>query len=241
MKVNKKIIILVDGEQGVLDKVESILKKERIRAIKKAVSGKEALAIMQTSEPDLIVLDVMLPDTDGVSLYNQIRQYTQAPVLFLTARASDPDKLKELGIGGDAFITKPYHPSEVAAWIKAHLCRQSITQEGAATASAVWDYGRLMINRDERRLVINGEDIHCTAKEFALLTFLCSHPNRIFSTPQLYENVWKSSYLSDDKTVVMHISKLRRKIEPDPKEPRIIVNIKGSGYKFVPPREIKKN
>ncbi|WP_028552472.1 response regulator transcription factor [Paenibacillus sp. UNC451MF] len=230
-------ILLVDDEQGILDILELLLQKEGYTRISKAMTGQEALHCVQNSDFDLIVLDVMLPDMDGFQLCSQIRWHTQVPVLFVTARSSDLDKLTGLGIGGDDYITKPFNPLEVVARIQAQLRRQGIYKALAAAEAepAVWDYGLLQIYKDEGRIIVNGTDIHATAKEFELLLFLCRRPNRVFTPSQLYEQVWQSVYLGDEKTVVMHISKLRRKIEQDPKQPRILVNLRGIGYKFVPP------
>jgi len=228
-------ILLVDDEQGILDIIELLLQKEGYHYIHKAMTGQDALRCVQTATYDLIVLDVMLPDMDGFQLCGQIRQYTKAPVLFVTARSSDLDKLTGLGIGGDDYITKPFNPLEVVARIQAQLRRQSIYKEMLNTEPSTLDYGFLQIFKDEGRVVIQNEDVHLTAKEFELLIFLCSRPNRIFTASQLQEHVWKTDYLGDDKTVVMHISKLRRKVEADPKQPKMIVNIRGIGYKFVPP------
>lgn len=229
-------ILLVDDEQGILDIFELLLRKEGFREIKTAITGEQALSVVKHLKLDLILLDVSLPDIDGFQLCSQIRLYTQIPILFVTARSSDLDKLTGLGIGGDDYITKPFNPLEVMARIHAQLRRQNIYKEPTSIESTtVWDYGSLIIYQDEGRILINGQGISHTAKEFELLIFLCSHPNRIYTTSQLYENVWGYSYIGDEKTVVMHISKLRKKIEANPKKPQIIVNLRGLGYKFVPP------
>ncbi|SHE68125.1 DNA-binding response regulator, OmpR family, contains REC and winged-helix (wHTH) domain [Seinonella peptonophila] len=232
---NEKIL-LVDDEQGILDIFNILLKKEGFKEIKTATSGEEALSIVKNSKLDLIILDVSLPDMDGFQLCSQIRLYTQIPILFVSARSSDLDKLTGFGIGGDDYITKPFHPLEVMARIHAQLRRQNIYKASSQTsATTIWDYGSLIVYPDEGRIIVNGEEIPHTAKEFELLTFFCKHPNRIFTTNQLYETVWGYSYVGDEKTVVMHISKLRKKIELNPKKPQIIVNLRGLGYKFIPP------
>jgi DNA-binding response OmpR family regulator len=235
--LRKEKILLVDDEQGILDIFILLLQKEGFQEIKTATSGDEALSIVKNYNLDLILLDVTLPDIDGFQLCSQIRLYTQIPILFVSARSSDLDKLTGLGIGGDDYITKPFNPLEVMARLNAQLRRQNIYKKDAQTKSTtIWDYGSLKIYQDEGRIVINGGEILHTAKEFELLTFLCKHPNRIFTTSQLYENVWGFSYIGDEKTVVMHISKLRKKIESNPKKPKIIVNLRGLGYKFMPPQ-----
>lgn len=240
MKGDKRLrtekILLVDDEQGILDILMLLLKKEGFQKIKTATTGEQALSIIKTTKLDLILLDVTLPDIDGFQLCSQIRLYTKVPILFVSARSSDIDKLTGLGIGGDDYITKPFNPLEVMARIHAQLRRQNIYKEHSQkNFHTVWDYGFLVIYQDEGRIVLNGEEIQHTAKEFELLTFFCKNPNRIFTANQLYENVWGFTYIGDEKTVVMHISKLRKKIEVNPKKPEIIVNLRGLGYKFLPP------
>ncbi|PUA39099.1 DNA-binding response regulator [Paenibacillus elgii] len=233
--MKQESILLVDDERGILDILEMLLNKEGFRYIHKAKTGQEAIKAVQSTQFDLIVLDVMLPDIDGFRLCGQIRAITQAPILFLTARSGDLDMLTGFGIGGDDYISKPFNPLEVIARIRAHLRRQEAYRQGVSSERTVWDYGVLRIDKDEGRIVVNGQDVHPTAKEFELLIFFCSHPNRIFTASQLYERVWQEDFLGDDKTVVMHISRLRRKMEADPKNPEIIVNMRGIGYKFIPP------
>lgn len=235
-RLRNEKILLVDDEQGILDILILLLKKEGFREIKTATTGEQALSIIKNTKLDLILLDITLPDIDGFQLCSQIRLFTMIPILFVSARSSDIDKLTGLGIGGDDYITKPFNPLEVIARIHAQLRRQNIYKEHSQKKfHTVWDYESLVVYQDEGRIVLNGEDIQHTAKEFELLTFLCQYPNRIFTTNQLYENVWGSSYIGDEKTVVMHISKLRKKIETNPKKPKIIVNLRGLGYKFIPP------
>lgn len=228
-------ILLVDDEQGILDIYEVLLRKEGYRQIEKAMNGKAALECVRSSEYDLIVLDVMLPDVEGFHLCNQIRQYTEIPILFVTARSSDLDKITGLGIGGDDYITKPFNPLELMARINAQLRRQRVYTTNRGVRPEVLSYEGLVVKKDEGQVFVRGEDIRFTAKEFELLIFFCEHPHRIFTVNQLYESVWNDASYGDEKTVVMHISKLRRKIEINYKKPEIIINLKGIGYKFIPP------
>ena len=217
--------------------LEIVLKKEGYRNISTALSAKETLTSIHNETFDIIVLDVMLPDQDGFELCREIRHYTNARILFLTARSSDLDKLTGLGIGGDDYITKPFNPLEVVAQINAHIRKRlklSISLQQENQANTIFEYDKFIIYQQEGRLVVNDETIPCTAKEFELLVFLCKHPYRIFTAEQLYQQVWDSSFLGDVKTVVIHISKLRKRIENDAKNPQYIVNIRGLGYKFIP-------
>ena len=179
----------------------------------------------------------MLPDVDGFELCRQIRKITSVPILFLTARTGDLDKLMGLGIGGDDYITKPFNPLEVAARIRAQLRRQHLNKSLNESQEEILDFGVFAVHKSAGQLTVNGTEQHCTAKEFELLVFLCEHPNRIYTAQQLYEQVWGSPLQGDEKTVVIHISKLRKKIEKDPSNPAILVHVRGLGYKFVPPRK----
>lgn len=230
-------ILLVDDEKGLLIMLEALLKKEGFERVVTATTGSEALHRIKASSFDLIVLDVMLPDTDGFALCQEIRRLTTVPIIFLTARSGDLDKLMGLGIGGDDYITKPFNPLEVVARIQTHLRRQSLYQPRIPHKSTIFDYGIFVVNKSSAQVMINGTDIHCPAKEFELLLFLCEHPKQVFTALQLYEQVWGKALLGDEKTVVIHLSRLRKKLEADPADPKLIVNLRGIGYKFIPPRK----
>jgi DNA-binding response OmpR family regulator len=230
-------ILIVDDEAGLAKMLTAMLHKEGFTNIREARTGHEAIKIVQASHVDIILLDVMLPDADGFDVCREFRQITQAPILFLTARSGDYDKLAGLAIGGDDYITKPFNPLEVVARIQANLRRQRIYQDRAglsARAKRV-SFHRITIDETQGLVEVDGNIISLTAKEFELIRFLSNHPYRVFTVQQLYENVWGPYYEGDDKTVVIHISRLRKKVELDAKQPEIIVNLRGIGYKFVPP------
>jgi len=230
-------ILLVDDEIGILTMLKTLLEKEGFTRIDTATTGKEAMRRVGTTSYDLIVLDVMLPDTDGFELCQQIRRHTSVPILFLTARSGNFDKLMGLGIGGDDYITKPFYPLEVVARIQAQLRRQLLSKSPTQPKSNILDFGWFVINKSAAQLTINGVDTPCPAKEFELLLFLCEHPNQVFTALQLYEQVWGKALLGDEKTVVIHISRLRKRLEADPSDPKIIVNLRNIGYKFILPRK----
>lgn len=235
--MNNDNLLLVDDEIGILSMLKSLLNKEGYTRVSTATSGNEALRLIGTAAFDLIVLDVMLPDISGFDLCREIRKVTSVPILFLSARSGDLDKLMGLGIGGDDYITKPFNPLELIARIKAQLRRQSLNRNSDINQMEILDFGLFAVHKSAGQLFVNGICEHCTAKEFELLVFLCEHPNRIFTAQQLYEAVWGPSLYGDEKTVVIHISKLRKKIEKNPSNPDIIVNIRGIGYKLIPPSE----
>lgn len=228
-------ILIVDDEPGIVKMLETILRKEGYTVIGSAATGQEALDHIARHHYDLIVLDVMLPDTDGFQLCRSIREHTPVPILFLTARSGDLDKLTGLGIGGDDYITKPFNPLEVAARIRVQFRRREQYQAAAAVSPEVYRFGSLVIDKKAAGLWVNGAEITCPAKEFELLVFMADHPNQIFTAGQLYERVWGYDSNGDEKTVAIHIMRLRKKIEQDAKQPALIVTFRGIGYKFVPP------
>lgn len=228
-------ILLVDDEPGIIQMLEKLLRKEGYTFINSAYSGKEVREKIVQTAYDLIVLDVMLPDADGFQLCQEIRQKTNAPILFLTARSSDLDMLTGFGIGGDDYITKPFNPLEVAARIHAQFRRQEQYQQIVEPTAEVYHFGSVTIDKKAAQLLINGKAITCPAKEFELLLFLAEHPKQVFTAGQLYEKVWGYDSLGDEKTVSIHIMRLRKKIEQDPKHPSLIVTLRGIGYKLMPP------
>ncbi|MEK4301480.1 response regulator transcription factor [Oceanobacillus sp. FSL W8-0428] len=227
-------ILLVDDEPGIIQMLEKLLRKEGYTFIHSAYSGKEVREKIAQSAYDLIVLDVMLPDTDGFQLCQEIRQKTNAPILFLTARSSDLDMLTGFGIGGDDYITKPFNPLEVAARIHAQFRRQEQYKQ-ITEPEEVYHFGTVCLDKKAAQLLIDGKAVACPAKEFELLLFLAEHPKQVFTAGQLYEIVWGYDSLGDEKTVSIHIMRLRKKIEKDPKNPSLIVTLRGIGYKLVPP------
>ena len=231
-------ILIVDDEEGLLVMLDSLLRKEGFTRITKAGSAADALMAARTTHFDLIVLDVMLPDRDGFSLCAELRQTVNAPILFLTARSSDLDKLQGLHLGGDDYVTKPFNPMEVIARIQAHLRRSAVYAANAPSPDPeeIYAYETFTVNRSSGQLIVNGMEMPCPAKELELLLYFCKHPNRVFTAGQLYEQVWGSMVQGDEKTVVIHISRLRKKLEADPAAPKLLVTLRGIGYKFVPPR-----
>ena len=231
--IKQQKLLLVDDEQGLLDMLNYLLEKEGFTHVQFANNAEEALRCANATVFDLIVLDVMLPDMNGFELCRRLRQLTNAPILFLTARTTDMDKIMGLTIGGDDYITKPFNPLEVVARIKAQLRRQEIAKNGNPGTSDIYDYGVFQLYKQQARLVVDGTEVACPAKEFELLSFLCEHPDQVFSNRYLYERIWGQESMGDESTVTVHIRRLRQKIEVDPQNPKLIVNIRGLGYKLV--------
>lgn len=225
---NKKIL-LVDDEVDILDMMEIVLKKEGFKNIIKATTGRQAVEEYRKSAPDIIVLDIMLPDFDGYEVCKQIREISIVPIIFLSAKNEEIDKLLSFALGGDDYITKPFSPKEVTYRIKAILKREQFYRE----QKAEWiEIGNIRISEERGCVEKNGKEIPLTAMEFKLLVFLAQNKGIVLSKSQIIENVWGIDFEGLDNTLMVHIRHLREKIEDNPTEPRYIHTIKKMGYKF---------
>lgn len=235
MKDDTKILI-VDDEVGILELLEITLRKEHFSHITTVSTKADALQALSEQDFDIILLDVMLPDGEGFSLCTEIRLHTTTPILFISARSSDFDKLTGLSVGGDDYITKPFNTLEVIARIRAILRRQR-DYEGRdlETEPNIFTYDTFTFSPEEALLTVEGNVVEVTAKEFELLHFFCKHPNNVFTVAQIYESVWGEEAFGVEKTVTIHIAKLRKKLNDHTGQPKIIVNLRGIGYKFIPP------
>jgi DNA-binding response OmpR family regulator len=225
-------ILIVDDEPNLVDLLHDYLSQEGYE-VATAVDGPTALAKVHTINPDLIILDVMLPGIDGVEVCRQIRRFSDAYILMLTARTEEIDKIIGLSVGADDYVTKPFSPREVVARVKA-LLRRPRTGSGDATAAAdstpPLRIGSLLIDEDAHIVTRAGSPVELTAREFALLVTLARHPGRVFTRALLLEQVWGDEYY-DDHVVDVHIANLRKKLEEDATHPRYIVTVRGVGYR----------
>ncbi|SMO45401.1 response regulator transcription factor [Melghirimyces algeriensis] len=226
-------LLLVDDEQDILDLLTKTLHSEGFKTVYTATSGMEAIRLCAKYQPDLIILDVMLPDLEGYEVCKKLREWTYAPIFFLTARTTDLDKLMGYNMGGDDYIEKPFNPLVIAAKIKAQLRRDQRMMQSSPDLSSVYAFEDFKLFEHTGQLFVNGEEISCTAKEFKLLTYLCKHPYQIFSMGQLYRQVWGEESFGYENTVTVHIGQIRKKIEPNPRKPKYIITLRGLGYKFV--------
>ena len=221
-------ILIVEDEESVLDPLELLLSKEGF-TIETARDGREALEKFAKTNPDLILLDLMLPEVSGTEVCRQIRAKSQVPIIMLTAKDTEVDKVVGLELGADDYVTKPYSKAELIARIRAVLRRQgdvSNPQEGVITA------GPVRIDVERHQVNINNELISLPLKEFELLEFLVRNSGRVLTRAQLIDRVWGSDYFGDTKTLDVHVKRLRAKIESDPANPVYIQTIRGLGYKF---------
>jgi two-component system response regulator RegX3 len=222
-------ILVVEDEESVLDPLELLLTKEGFSIIT-ARDGKEALEKFDQSSPDLILLDLMLPEISGTQVCRQIRSKSSVPIIMLTAKDTEVDKVVGLELGADDYIVKPYSKAELVARIKAVLRRQKTeTQSGDLGLISA---GPVSIDIDRHLVTINGSTISLPLKEFELLEFLARNKGRVLTRTQLIDRVWGSDYFGDTKTLDVHVKRLRAKIEKDPANPVYIQTIRGLGYKF---------
>lgn len=213
--------------------------KEGFQNIHRAATGIEAVQKAKQLNPDVIVLDIMLPDIDGYEVCRQIRAFTYAPILFLSAKADDVDKLLGLGMGGDDYITKPFSPKEVAFRIKAQFRRISYTKQLNSTkVQSLISFGDIEIDQTQGEVTKAGEMVSLTALEYQLLLFFVDHPNQILSKVTLTEKVWGNSFDGNDNALMVHIHHLRQKIETKPSKPTHILTQRGLGYKFNPENKV---
>lgn len=227
-----KKILLVDDDESIISLIDTVLHKEGYSRIYTAGSGKEAIKMVNETEPDLIVLDVMLPDFDGYEICRQIRDKSMVPIIFLSAKSDESDKLISYAMGGDEYITKPFSPKMLLAKISAMLKRQSYYDDKGANDNR-YVFGCFALDFEKKLLFKDGEEVFLTAKEYALLEFLIINRNITLSKDKLLSSVWDMDYQGYDNTVMVHIHNLREKIEDDPSDPKFIRTVKGRGYIFV--------
>jgi two-component system, OmpR family, response regulator ResD len=220
-------VLVVDDEAIVRDVLTRYLEQEGFR-VDVAEDGEVALELAARSRPDIVVLDLMLPKVDGLEVFRRLRDLGDVPVVMLTAKGEEVDRLVGLELGADDYVAKPFSPREVVARIRAVLRRG----ERALTDGALFVAGSLEIDRDRREVRREASPVHLTRKEYDLLELLASHPGRTFTRTELLERVWDFAWDGDSSTVTVHIRRLREKIEDDPSDPRHLVTVWGVGYRF---------
>jgi DNA-binding response OmpR family regulator len=223
-------VLVVDDDETILDLMRDFLEAEDF-TVETAKESQGALEIFARTTIDCILLDVMMPHLSGFELCRQLRETSDVPLLFLSARHTDTDKIRGLGLGGDDYIVKSATPAEVVARIKAVLRRTQIRAKAeAAPAPTQLDFGRLVINVTAHEVSVDGRVVSLAAREFAVLQLLAEHPRQVFTRDQLFEHYWGE--IGDRHTVAVHIARIREKIEPDPAHPCYITTVWGIGYRF---------
>ena len=226
MKAN---ILVVDDEPEIADLVEVYLKSEGFTVFK-CGTGADALQCVNRERLDLAILDVMLPDISGFTLCGEIRREHHFPVLMLTARTEDMDKITGLTIGADDYMTKPFNPLELVARVKTQLRRYTTYNVAAESRKQIHDFAGLYICRDNRKCSLYGRELALTPLEFDILWYLCEHKGTVVSSEVLFEAVWGEKYLDNNNTVMAHIARLREKMGEPSRKPRFIKTVWGVGY-----------
>lgn len=221
-------ILAVDDDLKILKILQHTLNKEGFK-VTTASSGEEALQIARQTFPDLVLLDIMMPGLDGFETFQRLKAIRDVPVIILSARSDEIDKVVGFRMGVDDYQTKPFSPTELALRVKAVLRR--ISEQKVKNENSL-NYGSLVLDYERRVVEINSQKVELTPKEFELLWLMASNPNRVFTKAHLLDKIWDSSFYGDDNTVTVHIRKLREKIEIEPSKPAYIKTVWGTGYKF---------
>lgn len=229
---NKKILI-VDDEKDITNLLEEVLHKDGFQKIIKVHTGLDAVNMCHKLQPDAIILDIMLPDIDGIDVCKHIREFSICPILFLSSKNDEVDKILGLASGGDDYVTKPFSPREVVFRIKAQLRRQKYERDEITLKKEILQAGALQIDTNCCRVYKNGIEVDLTAREYKLICYMAENANKIINKERLYEQVWGEYGIGYDNTIMVHIRHIREKIEDNPAKPQMIVTTKGLGYKFV--------
>ncbi|SHJ69448.1 response regulator transcription factor [Paramaledivibacter caminithermalis] len=222
-------ILVCDDDKEIVEAIEIYLKNEGYN-IFKANNGLEALKILDNSEVHLIIMDIMMPKMDGMKATNKIRKTKNIPVIMLSAKSEDMDKVMGLNIGADDYVTKPFNPLELIARVKSQL-RRYTTLGSYTQTTGVYKTGELIINDESKKVTVDGELVKLTPIEYKILKFLTENAGKVYSIEQIYENVWQEPAYNPENTVAVHIRRIREKIEINPKKPKYLKVVWGIGYK----------
>ena len=224
-------ILIVEDEETIADLERDYLELSGFE-VEVANDGETGLEKALTDQFDLVILDLMLPGVDGFEIFREVRQKKNTPIIMVSAKKDDIDKIRGLGLGADDYMTKPFSPSELVARVKAHLARYERLIGSNVQTNDIIEIRGLKIDTTARRVWVNGEEKAFTTKEFDLLTFLAGHPNHVYTKDELFSEIWDMESIGDIATVTVHIKKIREKIEYDTSKPQYIETIWGVGYRF---------
>ena len=224
-------ILIIEDEVAIADLEKDYLELSDFR-VETCYSGDEGLRVALEKDFDLIILDLMLPGMDGFEVCKKIREEKDIPILMVSAKKDDIDKIRGLGLGADDYMTKPFSPSELVARVKAHMARYDRLVGSQKPQNDIVEIRGIRIDKTARRVYINGEERNFTTKEFDLLTFLAENPNHVYTKEELFREIWDMDSIGDIATVTVHIKKIREKIETDTAKPQYIETIWGVGYRF---------
>lgn len=224
-------ILICDDDKEIVDAIEIYLKNEGYK-VYKAYDGEEAIRILKAEDIQLLIMDVMMPKLDGIHATLKIREYSSIPIIMLSAKTEDTDKILGLNVGADDYVSKPFNPLELIARVKSNLRRYTkLGNMSAPEESNVYRIGGLCMDDDTKEVMVDGEPVRLTPIEYSILLLLVKNPGRVYSIDQIYENIWNEAAIGADNTVAVHIRHIREKIEINPKEPKYLKVVWGVGYK----------
>ena len=224
-------ILICDDDREIVDAIEIYLNQEDYQILK-AYDGDEAITQVKSGNIDLLILDIMMPRVDGITAAMKIREFSTIPIIMLSAKSEDMDKIMGLNMGADDYLAKPFNPLELIARIKSQLRRYKKLGNGIENESSVYRAGELIINDTTKEITVDGENVKLTPIEYNILLLLVKNQGKVFSIEQIYENIWNEEAIGADNTVAVHIRHIREKIEINPREPRYLKVVWGVGYKI---------
>lgn len=224
-------ILVCDDDKEIVDAIEIYLMQEGYQ-IFKAYDGEQAIKVLKATDIHLLIIDVMMPKLDGIRATLKIREYSSIPIIIISAKSEDNDKILGLNIGADDYVTKPFNPLELVARVKSNLRRYTMLGNLNAQNNALFQVGGLCIDDEKKEVTVDGESVKLTPIEYNILLLLMKNCGRVFSISQIYESIWNEEAVGADNTVSVHIRHIREKIEINPKEPRYLKVVWGVGYKI---------
>ena len=224
-------ILVCDDEKEIVEAISIYLSQEGYQ-IFKAYDGEQAIEMLKKEDIQLLIIDIMMPKLDGIHAMIKIREFSAIPILVLSAKSEDVDKILGLNVGADDYITKPFNPLELIARVKSSLRRYTMLGSVAPVAETTYSIGSLSVDDEAKEVRVDGEVVKLTPIEYQILLLLMKNPGRVFSTQQIYENIWNEDAYGAENTVAVHIRHIREKIEINPKEPRYLKVVWGVGYKI---------
>ena len=223
-------ILVCDDDREIVDAIEIYLEQEGFH-VYKAYDGEEGLSVLRKNQIHLAIVDIMMPKLDGIHLVKELRSFSTIPVIFLSAKSEDSDKILGLNIGADDYVTKPFNPLELVARVKSNV-RRYTTLGKIVEKDNVYTSGGLVVDDNAKTVTVYGESIRLTPIEYKILAFLAKNKGKVYSIDQIYENIWGDISVRTDNTIAVHIRHIREKIEVDPREPKFLKVVWGVGYKI---------
>ncbi|MEE1197296.1 MAG: response regulator transcription factor [Lachnospiraceae bacterium] len=224
-------ILVCDDDKEIVDAIEIYLTQEGYR-VWKAFDGQQAVELLEKEDIQLLIMDVMMPRLDGIRATLKIREKSSIPIIILSAKSEDADKILGLNIGADDYVTKPFNPLELVARVKSQVRRYTKLGNMVTDNQNIFQIGGLEVNDEQKQVTVDGDEVKLTPIEYNILLLLIRNPGRVFSIKQIYENIWNEEALAAENTVAVHIRHIREKIEINPKEPRYLKVVWGIGYKI---------